>query len=301
MGFEHVLCNFCNAEDHTVLFEIFESPDERQPPAWRGSSAIPVVRCNHCGLVFLNPRYDDERLTALYQDPQMFKGTIDPEGNSRSIANERSLRVSRFQHEVSALHRIRKKGRLLDVGCGLGFFLEALGDDYDAMGIEWSHPVTEMLKNSPLRVFEDRFPHNPFGKGEFDIVTLHSVLDHLPDPMGALYAVRDLLRINGLIMLSLVNFNSIASKIYREGFRLLGPNHLYYFTPTLIQRYLTRAGFHVLKIEYPYFGTEFADPVRHTIKIITDFWALHMVRQKKVRISPPFYGSMMRIFALRYS
>jgi len=284
-----------------LLFDIYESPDDRQPPEWRGSSAIHVVMCNHCRLVFLNPRYDDNKLTKLYQDPQMFKSTIDPEGRARSIANERSLRVSRFQHEVGALHKIRKDGRLLDIGCGLGFFLEALGNDYDAVGIDWSHPVIEMLNSSPLRVVEGRFPHHPFEKGEFDIVTLHGVLDLLPDPMGTLYAVRDLLKINGLIMLSLVNFNSIASKIYREGFRLLGPNHLYYFTPKLIQRYLKHAGFYLLKIEYPYFGTEFADPLRHSIKIITDWWALHILRQNGVRISPPFYGNTMRVFALRCS
>src|SRR4051812_15246534 len=100
MGFEHVACNYCGSENHRRLFDIHESPDARQPPAWRGDAAIPVVQCESCSLVFLNPRYDDARLTALYQDPQMFIGTIDPEGRARSIANERPMRVARFKDEV---------------------------------------------------------------------------------------------------------------------------------------------------------------------------------------------------------
>src|SRR5688572_29915466 len=115
MGFEHVACNFCGSERHNWLFEIQESPDERQPPAWRGTARIPVVRCTQCELVFLNPRYDDERLTALYQDPKMFIGTIDPEGRSRSIVAERAERVARFGDDVHALHELRPHGRLLDV------------------------------------------------------------------------------------------------------------------------------------------------------------------------------------------
>ncbi len=299
MGFEHVPCNFCQSERHRVLFEIHESPDERQPPAWRGTAAIPVVRCDECRLVFLNPRYDDVRLTALYQDPQMFIGTIDPEGRSRNIAAERPQRVARFKADADSLRRVRPHGRLLDVGCGLGFFLQALGGDYDAVGLEWSHPVVEMMRDLPLRVVEDRFPHHPFESSESDIITFHNMLDHLPDPLGALRAAHDLLKPGGLLMLSLANFGGIAARVYGAGFRLLGPNHLYYFTPSTLRPYLDRTGFRLLKIEYPYFGTEFAKPIEHTRKIVADWWAMRVAKKNDQRLSPPFYGNMMRVFAAR--
>lgn len=299
MGFEITACNFCGAREHRKLFEIRESPDARQPPAWRGSAAIPVVRCPACDLVFLNPRYDDERLTALYQDPQMFIGTIDPEGRSRSIANERPMRVKRFADEVASLRRYRQEGRLLDVGCGLGFFLEALGSEFDSVGLEWSRPVVEMMRDLPLSVVEDRFPSHPFQKGDFDIVCFHNMLDHLPDPAGALTTAHDLLQPGGLLMLSLVNFGSIAARVYGPGFRLLGPNHLYYFTPATLRHYLARAGFTDVKFEYPYFGTEFARPMEHMAKVLRDLWALRVAGIPETRLSPPFYGNMMRVFARR--
>ena len=185
------------------------------------------------------------------------------------------------------------------MGCGLGFFLEALGTDYDAIGLEWSQPVIEMMRHLPLKVVEDRFPRHPFKAGEFDIVSFHNLLDHLPDPLGALQVAHDLLKSEGLLMLSLVNFGSIAARVYGPGFRLLGPNHLYYFTPHTLQKYLDHTGFRLLKIESPYFGTEFARPLEHARKILVDWWALKVRRTSEKRLSPPFYGNMMRVFAVR--
>jgi 2-polyprenyl-3-methyl-5-hydroxy-6-metoxy-1,4-benzoquinol methylase len=297
MGFKTVACNSCGSTVHQKLFDIHESPDPRQPPAWRGDAAIPVVRCKRCDLVFLNPRYDEERLHALYQDPQMFIGTIDPEGRARSISSERPLRVKRFKDEAEALKKRVPQGRLLDIGCGLGFFLEALGTRYDAVGLEWSKPVVEMMRGLPLKVVEDHFPEHPFNAAEFDIVTFHNMLDHLPDPLNALRVARGLLKPGGALMLTLVNFGGIAARVYGPGFRLLGPNHLYYFTPATLKNYLTRAGFRLKTIEYPYFGTEFARPMEHARRILFDWFALRFNDGQK-RLSPPFYGNMMRVFAV---
>ena len=285
--------------DHERLFDIQESPDDRQPPAWRGTASIPVVRCRRCRLVFLNPRYDNERLVALYQDPQMFIGTIDPEGRSRSIARERPERVTRFAHDVASLRKIRAGGRLLDVGCGLAFFLEALGDQYDAVGLEWSAPVVSMTRALPFTVVESRFPDHTFGDGEFDIVSFHNVLDHLPDPLTALETTRALLRVGGVLMITGVNFGSIAARIYGAGYRLLSPNHLYYFEPATLRAFLDRSGFRLSKIEYPYFGTAFARPAEHAWRMLRDWWMIDIQHSQGSRVSPPFYGNMMRVFATR--
>ena len=298
MGFETVACDYCASRSHIRLFDIHESPDVRQPVAWRGTAAIPVVRCQQCGLVFLNPRYDDAHLTALYQDPQTFISTIDPEGKRRSISTERAQRVARFYTDVIALQKKRLSGRLLDVGCGLGFFLEAIGEKYNATGLEWSHPAIEMSGGLQLNIVEDRFPSHPFANGEFDIVTFHNTLDHLPAPIGSLQVAHNLLKKGGLLMLTLVNFNSIAARVYGPGYRLLGVNHLYYFTPATLKNAFKRVGFHLENIEYPYFGSDVSHPVEHTRKIISDWLSSKFLRRKEVRTSPPFYGNMMRVFAV---
>lgn len=300
---EHVKCNFCRSDQHRVIATIRESEDPRQPPAWRGHAEIPVVRCKRCSLVFLNPRYDDARLAALYQDPQMFIGTIDPEGRSRSIVAERSQRVARFKGDVEALERHSKQGRLLDIGCGLGFFLEALGPAWEPVGLEWSGPVVKMVaETTSLRVEEDRFPSHPFPSGSFDVVSMHNLLDHLPDPIGGLRAANQLLKAGGLLMLSLVNSDSMCARVYKSGYRLLGPNHLYYFSPRTIRSFLFETGFEEVSVEFPYFGTEFFKPA-HAVRIGRDAFRLlvwnRLARRSEVLLSPPFYGNIMRVFARR--
>src|SRR5579864_2149035 len=99
-GFESVPCNLCGSEDAAPLFEIREYSDARQPKSWRGDASIPVVRCPVCGLVFLNPRYNAQKLNAMYQDPDMFRQTTDPDGRSRHMANEREERVAAFKSDV---------------------------------------------------------------------------------------------------------------------------------------------------------------------------------------------------------
>jgi SAM-dependent methyltransferase len=297
-GFETVSCELCGSNEFEALFNIRESSEQRLPPSWRGNSPIPLVKCNTCDLVFLNPRYAQDRLKALYQDPLVYQQSIDPEGRTRHIAAERVERVAQFRQEVKALSRFRHKGRLLDIGCGLGFFLEALGKDYDTFGLEWSHAAVDMARGQHPTVVEYQFPGHPFSKNEFDIVTFHNTLDHLPHPLEALRVTRQLLKADGLLMLTGSNFDSLAAKIYREGFRLLAPNHLYYFTATTLKRILTLSGFRLLRIEYPYFGTSFARPIRDAGILLKDWVAFNLLRKQETRISPPFYGNVMRVFAL---
>lgn len=297
-GFEEVCCNLCGADQPDELFHIQETLDERQPVSWRGTASIPVVRCRKCGLVYLNPRYNTARLEAIYQDADTFTGTLDPEGRIRSIATERALRVGRFRREVDALQLVfSPPGRLLDVGCGLGFFLEAIGSTYETMGLEWSHFAATAACELGFKVIQSDFPRHPFKKAEFDVVSFHNTLDHLPDPMIALRVARELLKPQGLLMLTTANLGSMAARIYGPGFRLMGTNHLYYFTPATLQDYLRRTGFEILNIEYPYFGTDFARPLAHAWTMLKDGWALHVHPSGERRLSPPFYGNIMRIFA----
>ena len=297
--FERVACNYCGSWDHSFLFEISESSDERQPPAWRGTARIPVVRCRQCGLVFLNPRYSEKKLYDLYQDAGMFTSTVDPEGNSRSIIGERAKRVAAFQDEVRALRKFVSRGRLLDIGCGLGFFLETAAACYEVTGLEWSHPTVKLASGMPFHVVEAHYPEHPFSENHFDAVTFYNVLDHLPDPRAALQTAYGLLKPGGVLAAVVINFGSIASQIYGPRFRLLGPNHLYYFTPATLGRYLTETGFRVLQVQFPYFGMKLAKPIRHFMNIVRDWCALRWSNKNDHRVSPPFYGNIMRVFAVR--
>jgi membrane-associated phospholipid phosphatase len=100
-------------------------------------------------------------------------------------------------------------------------------------------------------------------------------------------------------MISVPNFGGLSAKVYGPGFRLLAPNHLYYFTKKTLKKYLIKSGFQLLRIEYPYWGTDYSMPLRHAAVIALD-WLILLARGKSaVRLSPPFFGNVMRVLAKR--
>src|SRR5262249_40244942 len=129
-----------------------------------------IVRCSRCGLLRSNPFVSPAALGNLYRESSM------------TYANE----VANLRRTyANALRRLRGRGKLLEVGCGSGFFLEAaeaLG--YEAWGIEPSRDARSKAKPSLRdRIIEDVFRSDAFSPCTFDVVAAFQVLDHLPEPL----------------------------------------------------------------------------------------------------------------------
>src|SRR5512135_1494087 len=97
---ESIRCNLCKGSDLHLLYSghdnIFLTP-----------YAYRLVRCNQCGLVFVNPRpkemsvYYRDRACEITDDGFSF---LDPD-------------------RVKLVQRYKRKGAILDVACGHGYFL----------------------------------------------------------------------------------------------------------------------------------------------------------------------------------
>ena len=79
--------------------------------------------------------------------------------------------------------------------------------------------------------------------GGFDVVTLWSVLAHLPRPAEDIAGLRRLLTDDGVLLISTVNANSLTLKAHRDRWGGFTPNHLVFFSPTTLPALLRRAGF----------------------------------------------------------
>ena len=143
------------------------------------------------------------------------------------------------------------------------------------------------------RVFQPEF---------FDAITMYQVLDHLPDPLGSLRLAHRLLRPGGVAAMLLVNIESFCARVFGAGYRLLAPNHLYYFSPRTITAALAQAGFRVLRIDYPYFDTPYCNARELKTLLVRTFQALvwsRLTGSGEPVLSPPFYGNMMVVFAAK--
>ncbi|HSB73266.1 MAG TPA: class I SAM-dependent methyltransferase [Candidatus Methylomirabilis sp.] len=138
-------------------------------------------------------------------------------------------------------------GRLLDVGCGFGGFVDLMRErGWDAEGLDPSPAVVSAAasKGRPVRL--GTLEGLKAEAAAYDAVTLFYVLEHLPDPMGALRKVWSLLAPGGTILIRVPHTTPIVRLLAPLG---LGgglydpPFHLYDFSPAVLREMLRRTGF----------------------------------------------------------
>lgn len=152
-----------------------------------------LARCGTCGL----------RRSLL--DQAMHNGTHLigwDEDAERAMASLRAAAALRLLGELGELTALRSK-RLLDVGCGPGWFLEAAARaGLVAEGIEPDVRLATLGCDAGLAITAGTFP-STVANGAFDIITFNDVFEHLPAPLAAVAAVRDRLVPGGLLVLNL--------------------------------------------------------------------------------------------------
>jgi len=205
------------------------------------------VRCSRCGLRRQHPIPDPDSLDVLYhcefyEDRGLAKRFDDLPRFARELIGTRVRRLTRAAG---------KPGRLLDVGCGTGLFLEAAGRaGWDVQGTETSEDSI---------AFAARFTAAPIFHGElsglddgstYDALTYWDVLEHLTDPRAELCVARERLNARGVIGVSLPSVQGLKSRLQRDGWRYYAPSmgHLSHFTPRTLRLLLSQAGFTVLDV-----------------------------------------------------
>jgi len=236
-----VRCNLCGADDTTPVTEI---------------DGFHIVRCRRCGLVYVNPRYRREILqeiyTETYYDHDGIKNGLEFFGYENYLADKDNIRAT-FAKRLRTIERYAPQGRLLDVGCATGFFLDlARESGWEVIGTEVSafsaHYAREKLG---LDVRMGTLPDLHFEDHMFDAITMWDVIEHVPDPLGELQEVRRILRDGGLVSIITPDVDSWVARWLGnrwEEFRRVR-EHIYFFSRRTMTETLRKAGFEVLRIQ----------------------------------------------------
>lgn len=253
--------------------------------------------CRACGAAQVNPHPSGRALREYFSDPRRFTNSADPDNRPRNLIAERRRRAREFIGPVRKLKQTVDAGRILDVGCGLGLFLELMGRGYERIGVEINPRAADIAQEhvkAPILRADAMTIDAP--AGHFDLISVMQTLDHLAEPGRFLRRAVKWLKPGGVLFLSsLINIKSPTARVFGPKFRLLHPFHLVYFTPDAVRRTLTRLGLTVLRIEYPYFNTPYARP-----RDLLDLSAGLMHRafgDPLTRPSPPFIGAVMSVHA----
>ena len=239
---EWVRCNLCGSPCHQRLFT---------KRSWR------IVRCTNCDLVFVNPRPSLRTLPSLYGDhPKSSKLR-----SNESIWRNTEKYVNRPQEYLDIILRRKNAGRILDVGCNEGSFLQrASAHGFDVMGIEISQAAvkvaTEEFGIREAEIICGAFESVILEPEQFDVITFWDVLEHLPDPSAALRKSRNLLSDDGILVVRCPNIDGLVPRAsYYAIAKAFGrwphpspPKHLYEFSETTLRALLLKTGFQTIEI-----------------------------------------------------
>lgn len=220
-------CALCGSTGHARLFTVDSHPvpDGRQ---WD------LVRCAGCGLVFVVPMPGWEDLEAIYTRQTYYQEECKPRVPDPDNPNVRFL-----QHFATG-------GRLLDVGCGPGHFLnDARAAGWEVVGLD-PNPFNAAFARDAygVEVHTGTLAEVRFRPGSFDVVCMMGVVEHLPDPVGAVRDMARWVRPGGGIFLLTQNIRSwLAWLMGRRFVFIIPPEHVHYFSPGTIRRLLDTTGF----------------------------------------------------------
>lgn len=208
-----------------------------------------IVRCRGCRMRYVD-LLPEEGFATDYYTEDFFKDGYHKYGYVDYVAdaaNHRRMAAAALRF----MERYVKGGRLLDVGCAAGYFLEALGPEWDVYGCEPCRGMADIAR----RKFGDRIAAVPFEQYQsdvkFDVVTMWDSLEHLVDPSRCIAAAHDLLADSGHLVLRTPDAGSPAAKLLGKSWYHYGPpGHLHFFDRKTIDALLKRHGFRVLRVVY---------------------------------------------------
>jgi SAM-dependent methyltransferase len=207
-----------------------------------------IWQCSRCGLGRAETTGFDPR--AYYTD-EYFSGAHS-DGYADYRAAEGVLRRE-FARSVALIRRYCPSGRLLDVGCAYGFFLQEAAPYYDVTGIELADAAAEHCRRRGLNVLSGVADETNLARiGEVDVITLLDVIEHLPQPRDTLALCCRYLRPGGIILITTGDFASVPARLAGARWRLMTPpQHLWFFTPQSLRQTATTLGLSWERCDHP--------------------------------------------------
>ncbi len=220
----------------------------------REASLQHLVRCPACGLVRVREMPTHDTVQKIYGEDYYRNANSHVVGYENYEADMPNI-LKTAQRRLRLIERYRPApGRLLDVGCALGFFLEAARQrGWDATGIDVSaYAVAAAKKRLGSNVLCGQIQEMRFAEASFDVVTMWDVIEHTTNPLQQLQECHRVLKDEGLLVLCTPDIGSCVAKATGErwmGFKL-ADEHLYYFSRDTAQKMLNKAGFDPLQVFY---------------------------------------------------
>ncbi|MEO6883794.1 MAG: class I SAM-dependent methyltransferase [Bacteroidia bacterium] len=197
-----------------------------------------LVQCQKCNFVFGKRIPETTELIAHYQKYKR--------GGEIS-----AITIKRYEELLDAFEKYRKTNKILDIGCGDGYFLEvAKKRGWQTFGTEFTDEAMETCVKKGITIHQGILNSANYSKDNFDVITSFEVIEHINNPQSELENIREILRLGGLFYFTTPNFNSISRLVLKQNWNVIEyPEHLSYYTPKTINVFFQKNNFRKIKLD----------------------------------------------------
>jgi len=199
-----------------------------------------ITRCNLCDFLFTNPRPTSAELPRYYLTEEYLSHTTTKKSALNLLYS--FLRNIAIKKKYSLIAKHKLQGKILDIGCGTGEFLNYFGKKgWATLGIEPAETPRKFASSKyGLSVFDeshlDKIPSE-----SFDIITMWHVLEHVSELNERLDEVKRILKKDGILIIALPNSKSWDAEKYKNYWAAWDvPRHLYHFSISSFTKLMTK-------------------------------------------------------------
>lgn len=243
------LCPSCQSNQRSNQVYERRDNDLLMPDVWR------IVECHDCQTLWLEARPDDVSLSKAYDN--YYTHEADQENLNEQKSNSLIWKLiygylnKRFGMKYKSAYslgyilftliepwrlkldyygrhltykNVGQPGKLLDIGCGNGSFVQRAKDmGWQAQGCEIDPKAIKTCHALGLNVLQGNAFHPELKPNSFDVITLSHVIEHVADQKSLLSRIYELLKPDGVLWLAAPNPNSIGLKIFQANWSEFHP------------------------------------------------------------------------------
>lgn len=237
-------CNLCHNTTSTII------TSQMKDWEYGVEGTYDYRRCKNCFSIQLHPFPTTADLIKAYD--------IDYHGYSSSESKGIIFRVMYKIKEMMYLNSLCKitgitHGKILDVGCGVGEFLELFkaNTSFELLGIDFNPKAIDECRKRGIEGFCGTFEEFEAHPSSFSLISMNNYLEHTLNPVAEINKAYSLLKDQGCIIGEVPGFNSFDRKLFN---RYWGgnhvPRHTYQFDFDYLSKILKNAGFREVKIKH---------------------------------------------------
>lgn len=221
-----------------------------------------ILKCKCCGLIRTSPRPTIETIGDYY--PSNYGAYLGTQ-ISRISTEKTKYRIlrrlfSRFFVLNADCIPVMQPGRMLEIGCASGSYLQKMSlDGWKVVGLEPSLGPAEEARSLGYEVYHGSLESAPNFIERFDLIVGWMVLEHLHDPVLSLRKLWDYGSPDCRLVISVPNAGSFQFKFFQKHwYSLQVPTHIHHFSVSSLKEIMNAGGWNIYEIKYQ---RAFTDPV----------------------------------------